>query len=136
MKSVPTQDCLRKSFNTHLRKILTRRLRPKQNSLRNFSTVPFLYKPNHLQKRTWLRWSGECPCLSNRLRTRKINVVPSFGLQFRPWCCGWTDQKLVESQLIRRTRPPQHEDRILLNQEGTQQEVHSMRIHSLHCRIL
>ena len=45
MKSVPTQDCLRKSFNTHLRKMLTRRLRPKQNSLRNFSTGPFLYKP-------------------------------------------------------------------------------------------
>ena len=50
MKRVPTQDCLRKSFNTHLRKMLTRRLRPKQNSLRDFSTVPFLYKPNHLQK--------------------------------------------------------------------------------------
>ena len=51
MKRVPTQDCLRKSFNTHLRKMLTRRLRPKQNSLRDFSTVPFLYKPNHLQKK-------------------------------------------------------------------------------------
>ena len=50
MKRVPTQDRLRKSFNTHLRKMLTRRLRPKQNSLRDFSTVPFLYKPNHLQK--------------------------------------------------------------------------------------
>ena len=56
MKRVPTQDCLRKSFNTHLRKMLTRRLRPKQNSLRDFSTVPFLYKPNHLQKK---RGSGD-----------------------------------------------------------------------------
>ena len=56
MKRVPTQDCLRKSFNTHLRKMLTRRLRPKQNSLRDFSTVPFLYKPNHLQKKTWLMY--------------------------------------------------------------------------------
>ena len=55
IKSVPTQDCLRKSFNTHLRKMLTRRLCPKQNSLHNFSTVPFLYKRNHLQK-TWLNW--------------------------------------------------------------------------------
>ena len=58
MKRVPTQDCLRKSFNTHLRKMLTRRLRPKQNSLRDFSTVPFLYKPNHLQKK---RGSGVHP---------------------------------------------------------------------------
>ena len=47
--------CLRKTAyaslsNTHLRKMLTRRLCPKQNSLHNFSTVPFLYKRNHLQK--------------------------------------------------------------------------------------
>ena len=56
MKRVPTQDCLRKSFNTHLRKMLTRRLRPKQNSLRDFSTVPFLYKPNHLQKNVAHMW--------------------------------------------------------------------------------
>ena len=30
--------------------MLTRRLRPKQNRLRNFSTVPLLYKCNDLQK--------------------------------------------------------------------------------------
>ena len=63
MKRVPTQDCLRKSFNTHLRKMLTRRLRPKQNSLRDFSTVPFLYKPNHLQKK---RGSDQILLAANR----------------------------------------------------------------------
>ena len=31
--------------------MLTRRLRPKQNRLRNFSTVPLLYKCNDLQKK-------------------------------------------------------------------------------------
>ena len=64
MKRVPTQDCLRKSFNTHLRKMLTRRLRPKQNSLRDFSTVPFLYKPNHLQKK---RGSSDVLKMPNRI---------------------------------------------------------------------
>ena len=48
-KNVPTQNCLHKSFNTHVCKMLTRRpLCPKQNSLCNCSTVPSLYKPSHL----------------------------------------------------------------------------------------